>query len=255
MSAAFAIFDLDGTITLGDTYVAYLFHILMQRTERLPRCLGLPITVLKFKLGCISNDEIKRAFLKGVMGDLTRCEVERLTAQFLTGRFVRMTKPRALRRINWHRRQGHLLVLATASFDFYAGAIGQSLGFDHVVATRAAWHDDRITGDFDGENLRGEAKVTAVKRALTRLNCGVSRIVVYSDNQSDLPMLRFADHGIVIDPTPRFAAAAKNYGLGIEIWSGKPEAIGSGDVGPQFGAQEITPFSAAHETETPTTNI
>src|SRR5262249_43957177 len=157
---------------------------------------------------------------------LTRCEVERLTAQFLTGRFVRMTKPRALRRINWHRRQGHLLVLATASFDFYARAIGQSLGFDHVVATRAAWHDDRITGDFDGENLRGEAKVTAVKRALMQLNRGVSRIVVYSDNQSDLPILRFADHGIVIDPTPKLAKAATTYGLGVEVWSAGAESSG-----------------------------
>lgn len=240
MNATIAIFDLDGTITSGDTYVAYLLRVLIQRRGRVLHCLGLPLTAIQFKLGRITNDEIKRAFLKRIMGNCTRSEVERFTAEFIAHRFVKMAKPRALARIDWHRRQGHRLVLATASFDFYAEAIGRSLGFDHIVATRAAWHDDKLTGEFDGENLRGEAKLTAVTRALMTLDRRASRTIAYSDNQSDLPILRFADHGIVIDPTPRLAEVAQNYGLGIEIWNRKTKPSDAGDIEPQFGIQEIT---------------
>ena len=240
MNPTIAIFDLDGTITSGDTYVAYLLYVLLQRRERVLRCLDLPLTILQFKLGRITNDEIKRVFLKRIMGDRTRAEVEQFTAKFVTHRFVKMTKPAALARIEWHRRQGHLLMLATASFDFYADAIGQSLGFDSVVATRAAWHNQKVTGDFDGKNLRGEAKLKAVTRALKRFDSGIWRIVAYSDNQSDLPILRFADHGIVIDPTPQFAAEAQNCGLGIEIWDGKLDPFGEGALGTPFNIQEIT---------------
>jgi len=186
-------------------------------------CLDLPFTVLKFKLGRLTNDEIKRAFLKGIMQGCTRAEVEGFTADFVSGRFARMIKRKAIARIDLHRRQGHLLVLATASLDFYADAIGRSLGFDHVVATRAAWDSDKIAGSLDGDNLRGEAKLTAVKRVLTRLNGDISLIVAYSDDHSDLPILRFADRGIAIDPTPKLVAAASIYGLETEVWSEEPD--------------------------------
>lgn len=247
MNATIVIFDLDGTITRRDTYVAYLLHVLARRPARILNCLGLPLTVMQFKSGRITNDEIKRAFLKGVMGDCTRGEVERFTAEFVTRRFSKIVKPRALARIDWHRRQGHQLMLATASFDFYAGAIGRSLGFDHVVATHAAWYDEKVTGEFDGENLLGEAKLAAVTRALTSLDRGPSRIFAYSDSQTDLPILRFADHGIAIDPSARLAAAAQTYGLDIEIWNRKADAISGSDVGPQSRMQEITLQSAGRE--------
>ena len=140
--------------------------------------------MIQFKLGRITNDEIKRAFLKRVLGNCTRGEVERFTAEFRGAPLCKDGKTPALARIDWHRRQGHLLVLATASFDFYADAIGRSLGFDHVIATRAAWHNDRIKGEFDGENLRGEAKLTAVTRALTKLDCGnVANLCLFGQSE------------------------------------------------------------------------
>ena len=85
----------------------------------------------------------------------------------LAERFPAMAKRKAVERIQWHRRQGHLLLLATGSLDLYAVAIGDLLGFHQVVATRAAWVDDRIAGGFEGGNLRGEAKLAGVRRALS----------------------------------------------------------------------------------------
>jgi len=240
MSTTIAIFDLDGTITRRDTYVAYLLHVLRRRPANILGCFGLPLTAMQFKLGRITNDQVKSAFLKRVMDNCTRSEVERYTADFLARRFSKLAKPKALARIAWHRQQGHRLLLATASFDFYADAIGQSLGFDHVIATRAIWRHEKITGDFEGENLRAEAKLRAVRRVINRIDTEIAWIVAYSDNQSDLPILRFADHGIAVDPTPALAAAAQAYGLDIEIWNRKPEAISRSDTGPQLRIQAAT---------------
>jgi phosphatidylglycerophosphatase C len=219
MSVPLAVFDLDGTITRGDTYVPYLRHILARRLERIPNCVGLPMAVLHFKLGHLTNDEIKRAFLDAIVGGCSRTEVECFTATFVADRFTRMIKQKAVARIDCHRRQGHLLFLATASLDLYAMAVGRTLGFDHVMATRAAWRDNRIAGGFDGANLRGDEKLAAVRRALARLQHNPSRIIAYSDHHSDLPLLRFADEGIAIDPTPKLAHVAPSYGLGIESWN------------------------------------
>jgi HAD superfamily hydrolase (TIGR01490 family) len=219
MNATVAIFDLDGTITRRDTYLAFLRHVLMRRRTRMLHCFGLPMTVLRFKLGRVTNEEIKCAFLKSIIGDCTRKEIEEFSTEFVAGYFSNMVKPGALTRIDWHRSRGHLLVLATASFDFYAEAIGQSLGFDHVIATRAVWRNERVTGDIEGENLRGEAKLAAVVRVLGQLDCEISRVIAYSDDHSDLPILRFADQGVAIDPKPKLAVVAQDHGLGIEAWN------------------------------------
>ena len=218
MSATVAIFDLDGTITWRDTYVSYLLDVLVRERRRVLGCLTLPMVVFQFKLGKLTNDEIKCAFLSAVMGGCTRSQVEQFTAEFLARRLSRMTKPKAIARIEWHRRKGHKLMLATASLDFYAQEIGRVLGFDVVVSTQAAWHDQRIAGYLQGNNLRGEAKLAAATRALSELEVAPSRIIAYSDDHSDLPLLRFAHHGIAVDPTPKLVAAAKHYGLEIERW-------------------------------------
>lgn len=234
MSATIAIFDLDGTITRRDTYTAFLLDVLIRNRRRVLNCIALPGVVLKFKLGRVTNDEIKCAFLSAVMGGFTRAEVEHFTAEFLTRRFAGMTKPKATARIDWHRQQGHQLMLATASLDFYALEIGRVLGFDHVIATQAAWHNQRIAGYLEGSNLRGEEKLAATSRALRTLDVTPSRVIAYSDDHSDLPLLRFADHGIAIDPTPKLAVAARHYGLRIEHWCEEPSPGGGVDLGPDL---------------------
>jgi HAD superfamily hydrolase (TIGR01490 family) len=238
MSRVIAIFDLDGTITRRDTYLAYLCYVLRRRALRALNCFGLPFAVIRFKLGQIKSDEIKCAFLKAIMSNCTRSEAQEFTAAFVACRFVKMIKPMALERIDWHRKQGHELVLATASLDVYAEAIGRSLGFEHTVATRAAWRDEKLTGQLDGENLKGEAKLAAVRRLLGDLNREGARIVAYSDDQSDLPLLRFADHGIVVDPTSQFVMAAKRCGLSIEVWN-DTEVTAGRDAGPKLSARKI----------------
>jgi phosphatidylglycerophosphatase C len=214
-----ALLDLDGTITRGDTYLAYLRHVLSRRPYRVLRCLGLPIHVAKFGFGRITNSALKSLFLRAVLGGLRRDEIERHTREFIERRFARLVKPAALERIEWHRTRGDELLLVSASLDVYAIAIGAALGFDAVICTRAAWDGDRLAGGLEGPNLLGDAKVEAVRRFLDAEG-GSRHVTAYSDHHSDLPLLRFADVGIAVDPTSRLGEVAAAQGLCIETWAG-----------------------------------
>ena len=142
-----------------------------------------------------------------------------------------MLKSPALDRIAWHRSQGHRLILATASLDIYANALGEALGVDDIVCTRAAYDGDAVSGGLQGGNLRGEAKVAAI-RALPAFNTPNAPFVfAYTDHHSDLPLLRFADHGVAVDPSRRLAHLAAKYGLMTEYWTdrgwrGRRQAVG-----------------------------
>jgi HAD superfamily hydrolase (TIGR01490 family) len=219
MNRPLVIFDLDGTITRGDTFRAFLWYALSRRPQRLLNCLGLPAKLVQFTCGQIPREEIKYAFLKAIVGSCCREDIERLAATFIRRRFPKMAKRTAVLRVQWHRRRRHLLFLATGSLDLYAVAAGNLLGFDRVIATRTSWDGDRIARGFEGGNLRGETKLAEVKRALALLDEQPSRIIVYSDHHSDLPLLHFADEAIAVDPTPRFGRMARLYGFSVENWA------------------------------------
>jgi phosphatidylglycerophosphatase C len=213
-----AVFDLDGTVTHRDTYLAYLMYVLRRRGRRLPSCLSLPAAVLQFKCGKLSNETLKCRFLAAILGGCSRKEVELHTTGFVEICATRMVKPAARARIERHRQQGHQLILASASLDLYVTALATRLGFDDAVCTRAAWVTDAIAGSLAGPNLLGEAKLAAVKQTLAIDEDRRELMFAYSDHHSDLPLLLFAKHGIAVDPTPRLSAAAAVLGLQVEKW-------------------------------------
>lgn len=222
MPGRLVLFDLDGTITRRDTYVAFLLYVLARRAGRLPWCAPLPFDVLRFKLGRLGNDELKRRFLGAILAGLGRAELATHVTGFLDRHFVRMVKPAALARIAQHRDAGDRLVLATASLDLYTTAIAERLGFDAAHSTRVGWIGERVGTALAGPNLLGEAKLAAVEAMLAG-DATRPFVIAYSDHHSDLPLLLAADQGIAVDPTPRLSAAASQHGLTIEHWAGANE--------------------------------
>ena len=131
-------------------------------------------------------------------------------------------RPGALRAIAGHRAQGHNLILATASFDFYVEPLGRELGFDSVVATRSAWdRSGRLLGRIDGENCYGAEKLRRLEEALPDLRSNY-RVVAYSDSHVDLPLLRWAHEGVAVNPSRRLRRRARSGGLDVVDWNAAP---------------------------------
>lgn len=214
---AVAIFDLDGTLTRGDTYLAFLLHVLINDPLRFRHCLGLPYQVAMFRLGRISRDALKAAFLRAILKGTTREQIEKHAAPFAEKCVRRMIKPAALKRIDWHRARSHQLILASASVDLYVPLIAALLGFDETICTNVAWENGRLTGDFKGPNLRGAAKLHAVRELIARQS-NKPIIFAYSDSYADLSLLVFADRGVAIDPDRMLLREAPRSGLGTEYW-------------------------------------
>jgi phosphatidylglycerophosphatase C len=214
---AVAVFDLDGTLTRGDTYLAFLSHMLGKAPLRVRYCLGLPYKVAMFRLGRLSNDALKTAFLCAILKGATREEIEKRALPFAQKCAREMIKPAALKRIDWHRAKRHRLILASASVDLYVPLVAALLGFDEAVCTHVAWAEGRLTGELNGPNLRGVAKLRAVRELIAR-HSDKPIIFAYSDSYADLPLLAFADRGVAVDPDGMLLRAAPRSGLDTEFW-------------------------------------
>ena len=179
--SAIAVFDLDGTITRGDTFAAFLLHMLGKDPLRLCACLRLPYQFAMLKLGRLSNDALKTSALTAVLKGKTRAALQTDTARFVQRCIRRSINPAAIARIDWHRTRNHRLVLASASIDLYVPSIATHLGFDETVCTRLAWAGGEGGGEVAGSRAElrcSSAAVAAGKVAVIgglRGGCGPGR--------------------------------------------------------------------------------
>jgi phosphatidylglycerophosphatase C len=223
-SRTIAVFDLDGTITTRDTGSAYFLSFLRQHPRRWLRGLPLVGTAARFGCGLVDNAGMKQAALSRVLGGVDRAAIEAWTARFVPWCLDRLVRPGARSRIAAHRESGDRLVLATASLDLYVDPLARALGFAEILRTKAAWTaDGRISGALDGENVRGEHKLAAVRRHLGFAETGprAAFVIAYSDHHADLPLLRWADKAVAVHPTARLAKTARAEGFAIADW-GRP---------------------------------
>jgi len=114
------------------------------------------------------------------------------------------------------------LVLATASYELYVGAIAGRLGFDDVIATRLEIDKQgRVLPKIIGENCYDRAKLDRIISFLKEqgLNRADIHIRAYSDHVSDAPMLEFADDAIATTPSPALRRLAEKRDWKIVDWN------------------------------------
>jgi len=213
-----AVFDLDRTITRMGTYTPFLMHCVpaSQRIlERLPVALWLTAI---YAAGLISRQDVKARMLDVNIAGATRAQVAAWADSYVERCLRSQIRPGARAAIAKHRAAGDHLVLATASFDFYAQVFADSLAFNPVIATKSVWDDEgRLRAAVGGENCYGMAKFTAVENYVAAMNPR-PRIIAYSDHHSDVGLLRWADHGVAVNPDRRFRRMAILHRFEIADW-------------------------------------
>ena len=188
--ARLVVWDVDRTLTRGDTLLPFLRQVVGR---------GRWASMLsEAALGVVALHG-SRAYLKAFL--LRRClagrredELRALGREFATAILIHRCRPDALQRWSWHQARGDRLVLASASLAFYLRPLGQSLGAEHVLATRMRVDSGRLTGAISGANCRGPEKARQISELVTR-TCP-SSVWVYSDSRSDQPSLELADTAI-----------------------------------------------------------
>jgi phosphatidylglycerophosphatase C len=200
-SGTLAVFDLDGTITRHDTLLPFLWGYLVRHPWRLPR---LALAVPPLLRWCADRDggAFKGALIHAVLGGLTRAQLERWSAAYVPRVLARGLYGEALRAIRQHRAHADRLLLMSASTDLYVPRIAQALGFDESVCTRVAWREDgRLDGHLATPNCRGEEKRRCLAALIAR--DGPRRVIAYGNAGSDLPHLRLASQGFLINAPAR----------------------------------------------------
>jgi len=163
------------------------------------------------------NAWLKARFLKAIAGGCSDATLTELVNILVSNILDNHVRPDAVTAIAEHRRAGHRLLLATASFDFYVQTLADQLGFDEVVCTRALrGPTGALIGDIDGANCYGKKKVDAVMGALPDRQ-GYD-LTAYTDHHSDWELLLEADVPVAVSPTRELRRLANMKKIEIRKW-------------------------------------
>jgi phosphatidylglycerophosphatase C len=191
-----AIFDLDGTLVRGDSFLP--FHISYAwRRRRVWPLLTLPVYLSLYACRILSDRAAKeRVLISFLRGQSSASVAEH--ARWFCSRWVQpKLNEEVIERLREHQEAGHRVILLSASPDVYVPAIGAFLGIGEVVCTRVALDADRWEGTIIGVNCKGDAKIDLLRRRLGP-DAVPSRTYAYGDSHSDLPLLRWVSDGFLV---------------------------------------------------------
>lgn len=187
-----AAFDFDGTITYRDTLVPFIiysrgwFRLIWAVMRHFP-------LLCSYMLGNKSRQEVKETFLTQLFQGFPISQVREWGLQFAETKLAEKIRPAALKRLQWHQKQGHQCVLVSANLDVYLNPWAEKMGFERVITSIVASDaESKVTGKLVGANCWGPEKKKRLDTALGSRNRYL--LYAYGDSLGDKEMLAYADY-------------------------------------------------------------
>lgn len=183
---AIAFFDLDGTITRGDTLLRFLVY------DK-----GIvAVAVAFFKLippliAGRSSSNLKEALIGYLYKGRAEADLKQKGIAFCSEVLPDMVMKDALDRIAWHKANGHEISVVTASSKLWLEPWCFSLGIN-IIATNYEVVNGKLTGKFEGKNCKGPEKVNRIKQVYDLK--AYDEIYAYGNSKADEDMLGIATH-------------------------------------------------------------
>jgi len=184
-----AAFDFDGTLTVRDSFTAFL----RWRARPLRYALGMGRLAPAALRYLVDKDRgrIKAAAVREFLNGLPRPWLEALAGEFAATHAATLLRPDALATWREWGERGALRIIVTASPSLVVRPFAELLQADELIGTDLVVDSqDRVTGAFATRNCRGPEKVARLE---ARFGPGLRLAAAYGDTAGDREMLAIAE--------------------------------------------------------------
>lgn len=124
--------------------------------------------------------------------------------------------PAIVSRLNFHRKEGHLLVLVSGSLRYILEPAARDLGFHEILSTDLEQGSDGIlTGRPVGNVCVGEEKSVRTLALAREGGLSLEASYAYGNNHPDIPLLELVGHPHAVEPTSTLEKVARKKGWPI----------------------------------------
>lgn len=189
MKQVLALFDFDGTITRNDSMIEFIrfaagdFKFLVGFTVLLP-------VLISYKLKLMSNHRAKEIVLCYFFKGWSEAKFEKMASEYSLNHIKKILRPEAVKKINWHRQNGHKVVVISASLECWLRPWCEANDLE-LIATKFEVKNGLITGRLLSKNCFGAEKVKRIKENFDLKK--FDYIYAYGDSKGDKKMLALAN--------------------------------------------------------------
>lgn len=220
-----AFFDLDKTIIATSSAFAFGRGFLDSGMISRSEALELFLTKTSYMLNGQSSNKMDatRDRLADMVAGWPVADVRRVVADTMNTVVTPAIYSEARELIDWHREQGHDVVILSASASLLVEPIAEELGIDRVVATEVEVVDGTLTGEIT-RYLKGEQKAEAMRELVEKRGYDLAASYAYSDSLTDVPMLSLVGHPVAVNPERGLKKHAAEHGWDTRIFK-NPEPL------------------------------
>ena len=211
MSKPLALFDFDGTMISGDSIIRYTAYAMRRGYEPWRNIIPRLWQGLKAVCGLMSATEGKSRALS-FLARMSREEQNEFNRAFCRDILMPRIFPKALERMEAHRREGLRILLVSASPDAYISHLKDFLPVDAIIASPT---DER---GRVSSSTRGEEKARRVREWAAAQDTQIdwAGSFSYGNSANDLPVMRLTGHPVCVNPSRRMKKLAPD--LPAEKW-------------------------------------
>ena len=181
--------DLDGTLTLKDTYTKFVLQNLRVGVV-VKNLYKLGSMVVKHQLKIYNDDDVKmntfKMFFEGYDREAT---LDGFAQSIPWNRKV-------LELIEAKRQEGYKVIIVTASPDIYVKYVCDYLGYDGFISTKTMESGRYLCGAFDGRVCNFEEKPKRILEFLDGIK--PEHTISYGNSSGDFAMLEFCDESYFV---------------------------------------------------------
>lgn len=215
MARAVAIFDLDGTLVVGQTQALLVRFLRKERVVSRAFLLGTALWFLAYKAGLVKVTEASRAKGAQILDGLTEEEAARLMERFTEEVMVPRLHPASAAALAEHQAEGDAVVVVSAALEPLVKALCARLGVTEYAGARCALADGRYVARLEGPVPYAGEKARVAARFIAEHGVDAAVCWAYADHDSDLELLRFVGHPVAVNPRPGLRAEAEREGWPI----------------------------------------
>jgi phosphatidylglycerophosphatase C len=198
-----AAFDFDGTLSTRDNFIPFLCRV--AGTPAVARALAASAVLTAGRGPSRSRNALKEQVVARLLSGMPARRLDMIGRAFAFDVLRRHLRADTVERVDWHRTQGHRLVIVTASLGVYVRPVAERLRFDAVLATElVVAPDGTLTGRLAGANVRGPEKARLLDAWLAQ---DPAYVWAYGDSSGDRELWARADHPVRV-PKRRGVARA-----------------------------------------------
>jgi HAD superfamily hydrolase (TIGR01490 family) len=127
-----------------------------------------------------------------------------LSKEFVDQKLIPNENKIVVNRLKQHKKQGDIIIIISGAYNIYLKIYGKRHFVDHVIATKIASKNNKLTGKIFGQECVGKNKLVYLKKIIKTSKFDLINSFVYTDNYfSDKPLLEIVGN--------RFLVKNKNY--------------------------------------------